>query len=56
VTSPSVPGSSDTVPWLVFAAGALLIAVAWTFSLRARPRFSSGAGPIEPPEERALGA
>ena len=37
VASPRVPGSSDTVPWLAFAAGALLIAVAWTFSLRARP-------------------
>jgi hypothetical protein len=29
--------SSDVVPWLVFAAGAMLIAVAWTLSLRARP-------------------
>jgi hypothetical protein len=29
--------SSDVVPWLVFAAGAALIAVAWTLSLRARP-------------------
>jgi hypothetical protein len=28
--------SSDVVPWLVFAAGAALIAVAWTLSLRAR--------------------
>jgi hypothetical protein len=29
--------SGDVVPWLVFAAGAMLIAVAWTLSLRARP-------------------
>jgi hypothetical protein len=29
--------SSEVVPWLVFAAGAVLIAVAWTLSLRARP-------------------
>ena len=29
--------SSEVVPWLVFAAGAALIAVAWTLSLRARP-------------------
>jgi hypothetical protein len=31
------PSSSDTVPWLVFAIGAALIASAWTASLRARP-------------------
>jgi hypothetical protein len=37
VSSPTAPGSSDTVSWLVFAAGAILIALAWTFSLRARP-------------------
>lgn len=30
------PGSG-TVPWIVFAAGAVLIALAWTLSLRARP-------------------
>jgi hypothetical protein len=29
--------SSDVVPWLVFGAGAALIAIAWTLSLRARP-------------------
>jgi hypothetical protein len=29
--------SNELVPWLVFAAGAALIAVAWTLSLRARP-------------------
>jgi hypothetical protein len=34
--SPSA-SSSDTVAWLVFAAGAALIAIAWTLSLRARP-------------------
>lgn len=29
--------SRDTVAWLLFAAGAILIALAWTASLRARP-------------------
>jgi hypothetical protein len=29
--------SSDTVPWIVFAAGLVLIVAAWTLSLRARP-------------------
>jgi len=33
----AAPGSSDVLPWLVFALGALLIAVAWSASLRARP-------------------
>ncbi len=36
-SSPTAPGSSTLVPWLVFAAGAILIALAWTFSLKARP-------------------
>lgn len=37
-TGQSRPASSgDTIAWLVFAAGAVLIAVAWTLSLRARP-------------------
>jgi hypothetical protein len=30
-------GSGDTTAWLAFAIGAVLIALAWTFSLRARP-------------------
>ena len=30
-------GGADTVSWIVFAAGAVLIAVAWGASLRARP-------------------
>jgi hypothetical protein len=46
----SSPGSSDLVPWLVFAIGGALIAFAWAASLRARPphigrrRVSSGCG------------
>ena len=35
--SRSVPGSVDTLSWLVFAVGAALIALAWTGSLRAQP-------------------
>jgi hypothetical protein len=35
--APSASGSSDIVPWLIFGAGLLLAAVAWTGSLRARP-------------------
>jgi hypothetical protein len=44
----SSPGSSDLVPWLVFATGGALIVFAWAASLRARPlhvgrrRISSG--------------
>lgn len=34
---PTAAGSSDVLPWLVFAAGIVLIAAAWTVSLRARP-------------------
>ena len=30
-------GPDSPVPWIVFAAGAILIALAWTASLRARP-------------------
>lgn len=36
-TSPSNPSSTDTLPWVVLAIGAALIAVAWTLSVRARP-------------------
>ena len=36
-TAPTNPGSTDTVPWIVFALGATLIVLAWTASLRARP-------------------
>jgi hypothetical protein len=48
VASGSSPGSSDIVPWLVFAIGGALIVLAWVASLRARPlhigrrRVSSG--------------
>jgi hypothetical protein len=35
--APRAGGSSDTIRWLVLAAGALAIAVAWGLSLRARP-------------------
>ena len=37
VASGPSSSSSDTVPWIVFAIGAALIALAWTASLRARP-------------------
>ena len=43
LTIPSVPApapaaaSSNATTWLAFAIGAVLIALAWTFSLRARP-------------------
>ncbi len=33
----SGPGSSDAVPWLVFAIGGAVIVFAWAASLRARP-------------------
>ncbi len=36
-TAPAKPGSTDTTPWIVFAAGVVLIAVAWAASLRASP-------------------
>jgi hypothetical protein len=35
--TPSGTPTNDTVPWLVFALGAALIAAAWSASLRARP-------------------
>jgi hypothetical protein len=35
--SGSGSGSGDATTWLAFAIGAVLIALAWTFSLRARP-------------------
>jgi hypothetical protein len=31
------PGTTDPTPWIVFAIGGVLIALAWTASLRARP-------------------
>lgn len=35
---PSAPSSgSSALPWIVFAGGALLIVIAWTWSLRVRP-------------------
>jgi hypothetical protein len=37
VSTTAAPGSTDTVGWLVFAAGLAVIAAAWTLSLRARP-------------------
>jgi hypothetical protein len=36
-SSPSAGGGTDAVPWLVFAIGVALIAVAWAASVRARP-------------------
>jgi hypothetical protein len=36
-TSRAAGSSNDTVPWIVFAIGAALIAAAWTASLRVRP-------------------
>ncbi len=35
-------GSTDTLPWVVFGVGVLLIAVAWAVSLRARPLWAGG--------------
>jgi hypothetical protein len=36
-TAPSSRSSTDTLPWIVFAIGTALIAIAWTGSLRAQP-------------------
>ena len=36
-TAAPKPSSTDTVSWIVFAAGGALIALAWGASLRARP-------------------
>ena len=36
-TVPSSASTSDVTPWIVFAAGAVMIALAWAASLRARP-------------------
>jgi hypothetical protein len=36
LTAPPTASSTDTTSWIVFAAGAVLIALAWTASLRAR--------------------
>jgi hypothetical protein len=40
-TSPSGATPSDAIPWIVFAIGAVLIGVAWTASIRARPLWRS---------------
>lgn len=39
------PGLTDPTPWIVFGVGLMLIGLAWTASLRARPL---GAGPRPP--------
>ena len=36
-TTPTSRSSTDTLAWIVFAIGMLLIVLAWTASLRARP-------------------
>jgi hypothetical protein len=36
-TAPTASGSSDVLPWIVFAIGAALVVIAWTASLRVRP-------------------
>jgi hypothetical protein len=42
-TTPNSRSSTDTLAWVVFAIGMLLVVVAWTASLRARPpRLFSG--------------
>ena len=42
-TTPSKRSSTDTLAWIVFAIGTVLIVLAWTASLRARPaRLFSG--------------
>jgi hypothetical protein len=45
-TSGAGAGGSSVTPWIALAIGALLILMAWTISLRARPlgRFGSGSG------------
>lgn len=50
----SAPAASSPIPWVVFGAGAALIAVAWTLSLRARPpaRWRTAARAAEPPAAR----
>lgn len=35
--TPTRAGSTTIIPWIVFALGAMLIALAWTASIRARP-------------------
>ena len=37
VQAPRAGGSSDAIAWIVLAAGALAIGIAWALSLRARP-------------------
>jgi hypothetical protein len=37
VEAPRAAGSGDAIAWIVLAAGAVAIAIAWGFSLRARP-------------------
>jgi hypothetical protein len=40
--SAAAPGGGDLLPWIVFGLGLVLIALAWTVSLRARPWGSGG--------------
>jgi hypothetical protein len=42
-------GSSDPIAWLVLVLGALLIGLAWAFSLRLRPLGSPAGGPRPTP-------
>jgi hypothetical protein len=42
VQAPKAGASGDTIAWIVLAAGAVAIAVAWSFSLRARPLRTGG--------------
>jgi hypothetical protein len=37
LAAPSSGGATDPTPWIVFGAGLVLVALAWTASLRARP-------------------
>lgn len=36
-TAPTASASTDVLPWIVFAVGTVLVVIAWTASLRARP-------------------
>ncbi len=53
-TSITAPAGSRTAEWVALAVGALLIASAWTLSLRARPPGwrRTGARALEPPATR----
>jgi hypothetical protein len=50
----AAPAASSPIPWIVLSAGAVLIAVAWVLSLRARPPawWRSAARAAEPPAAR----